>query len=144
MIIEDVLCPLPKYDLFAHYFLAVVAQVFQGRLVAPARLSRDWFCFWVPDTVVFKFDTDVKAVHGESIEVFVSVLRANLPPIDLNQVIVPYEGRVEGDSEDLRVARDFALVLEDNHDVSEQDDWLADDGQVDFYVFVAVVSPDLI
>ena len=144
VVVQDVLGALPEYYLLAHYFLAIIAQVLQRRLIAAAWWLRNWFSLGIALAVVFKFDADIKAIDGEAIEILVRVLRADLPPVDLDQVVVADERRVERYPEYFAIARDLARILKDNHDVAVEDHRLADYWQVDFYVFVAIVSPNLI
>lgn len=144
MVVQYVLGPLPKYDFFSHYLLAVVAQILQWSLIAATRLPGNGLRLRISLAIVFELNPDVKAIWRETIEVLVRVLWADLPPINLYQIILTNEGCVERNPEYLRITCNFTRVFEYNHDVAEENHRLSYDWQIYFYIFVSVVSPYLI
>ena len=119
VVIQYVLGPLPKYNLFPHDLLAVVAQIFQRRLMASTRLPRNWFCILIALTEVFKLNPNKEMLQWKFLEVLVCILGTDLPTVHFKLVAVTYKSSVKRHSEYFGVTRYFA-VFEHNHDISVQ------------------------
>lgn len=143
VIVKNELSALPEDDFFSHYFLAVVAEVFECSFVAAARLSWDRLRFWISKAVIFEFNLHIKSIDGEFRKVLMSVFWTNLPTIHFNHIAVTDERRVEGHPEYFRVASHF-LIFKNYHNVAVEQYVLLQDRQVYFDIFVAIVHFHLI
>jgi hypothetical protein len=78
--IQNILCFIPIFDFFKHYFFAIGTNVVEVGGVALAGFFNDLLCLFIylTSAIIFKFESD-KEVSLKPLKILMKIFRTNIP-----------------------------------------------------------------